>query len=558
MARSDAHALREALVVRLPSSTETGERGAMERELAHYRALFALSAALTAVLDTEGRVTVAADGWRSVVGIDPRAIVGRPFSSVVHPDDAASAEEMLTVLTRAEVVAAHELRLVTPDRGIRSLRCSAARDVASGLVYLVAHDITDLRSTEAAANAAREKAVQASSVKSRFLANMSHEIRTPMNAIIGMTSLVLDTTLTTEQREYLEIVQNSAESLLTIVNDLLDISKIEAGRLTINEVDFELRDCLRSCLAPLALRAKQKGLEFSVSVTGNVADSVRGDPVRLRQIITNLVNNAVKFTHAGSVRVSVSRDDGDASQVLVSVEDTGIGIPEAMQVDIFEAFLQADDSTTKHFGGTGLGLTICREIAELMGGRVWLKSEPGKGSTFSFTARLTNAAFWFDQSLVPKREDLGVLVPHAPPIDKTLRVLVAEDNPTNTKLVVRLLEKLGCQVVAVVNGALALAAATTSVFDLVLMDMQMPEMDGVEATRRIREWEGATHRHVPIVALTANAMKADADACLGAGMDDFLTKPIERALLSNLIERLRGQRTEANASGTQDARGTAG
>jgi CheY-like chemotaxis protein len=243
------------------------------------------------------------------------------------------------------------------------------------------------------------------------------------------------------------------------------------------------------------------------------------------------------------VRVRISREAVDGDLVAVSVSDTGIGIPVDKQRLIFEPFLQADDSTTRNFGGTGLGLTICRELAGLMGGRIWVQSRPGEGSSFHFTAKLVNAAFWFDDQPPPQvPADLGTLgVAPRQHGEMALHVLLAEDNPTNTKLAVRLLDRLGCKVTHVANGALALAAATTLNFDLVLMDMQMPEMDGIEATKRIRAWEAPLGRHVPIIALTANAMKGDAETCRDAGMDDFLTKPIERSQLDHVVERRRGQ-----------------
>jgi signal transduction histidine kinase/CheY-like chemotaxis protein/HPt (histidine-containing phosphotransfer) domain-containing protein len=394
---------------------------------------------------------------------------------------------------------------------------------------------------------AKEIAESHSRAKSQFLANISHEIRTPMNGIIGMTELTLETKLSRIQREYLGMVKGSARSLLTLINDILDFSKIEAGHLHLETIEFGLRTCIDDSLQTLAVRARAKGLNLVVRIDSDVPQSLIGDPARVRQIIINLVDNAIKFTGRGEITVAVGFETRDETQdhVKFSIRDTGIGIPVDKQKLIFEAFAQADGSTTRQYGGTGLGLGICRKLVEQMRGRIWVESSLEKGSVFHFTLPCS----------IPNKSASVIAGPtfyHTPeessavkhPL-RPMRVLIAEDNPVNQAVVVGMLQREGHSVTVAKNGREAVRRYQIERPDLILMDVQMPDLDGIHATREIRATEAASGQHTPIIAMTAYAMKGDSERCLLAGMDGYLSKPLTKECLFDTVASIIGNRREA-------------
>lgn len=385
---------------------------------------------------------------------------------------------------------------------------------------LLQEEVAERRRTEQELARARDAAEGASQAKTTFLASVSHEIRTPMNAILGMTELALATPLTTEQREYLQLAHLSAEGLLNIINDILDFSRMEAHKLHLVYEPFALRESLQVVTKALALTAQKKGLGLSSAVSADVPDGLVGDAGRLRQVLMNLIGNALKFTEQGEVGLRVEMGQRRNGDVVVhfAVSDTGPGIPAAKQALLFQPFSQVDSSLSRKQGGTGLGLAICAQLVALMDGSIDVDSVEGQGSTFHFTAR-------FGLATAPIRARPAALAPQAL-ASRRLRVLLAEDNPVNQKLAVALLQKQGHSVNVATNGHEALALLPQQEFDLVLMDVQMPELDGLETTRRIRAREEGTGRHVPILAMTAYAMPGDRQRCLAAGMDGYLSKPI--------------------------------
>ncbi|MFN4260621.1 MAG: response regulator [Gemmataceae bacterium] len=636
---------------------------------------FDLSLDMLCIADYNGYFRRLNPAWETTLGYSIAEMLNRPYIDFVHPDDRErTLREARKLATGDHISIEFENRYRCKDGSYRWLLWNAVPYPEQNQLYAVAHDITQRKRVEEELQQAKEAAEAANRAKNEFLANVSHEIRTPMNGIIGMTELALETDLTTEQREFLELVKASADSLLTIINDILDLSKIEAGKLHLETVGFPLRDSLGDAIKALSLRAHQKDLELICHIHPDVPDALIGDPLRLRQVIVNLVGNAIKFTPSGEIVVEVEKQEEEGQMVCLhfAVRDTGIGIPADKQRLIFEKFVQVDGSTTRYYGGTGLGLTIAAQLVQLMDGRIWVESEVNRGSTFHFTAwfglqaeppatrerdkdqlrdlpalivddNVTNRrlltellSLWQMKPVVAdggasalellhksheagepfplilldahmpnmdgfqvaeyiqqhpelagatvlllssglqshdmqRGKDLGIAAfltkplkqsellnailaalslarpaPRpAPPTrwpaatEQQWHILLAEDNAVNQRLVLRLLEKRGHRVTVVTNGREAVTAAQQQAFDLILMDVQMPELDGLEATAAIRAWERQHQQpRVPIIALTAYAMIGDRERCLRAGMDDYLSKPIQAAALYEALDRL--------------------
>jgi PAS domain S-box-containing protein len=673
--------------------------------------------------DAAGKCLYTNPRWQSLTGLTIEESLGDGWSRGIHPEDRTSVFEDWNACARSGSDFDREVRYQTPAGETRHVhvRSAAVRDASGTVTEHIGNvlDVTDRKKIEEEMRKARDGAEAATRTKSEFLANMSHEIRTPMNGVIGMTGLLMDTELTADQREYVRMLRGSGEALLTLVNDILDFSKIEAGKLEIEMIDFDLHSVVQEAVSLLAEKAHHKKLELAYLIHPEVPGAVCGDPGRLRQILINLVGNAIKFTQSGEVvlRARLASEEGESRTVRFEVTDTGIGIDPEARERLFQPFTQAEGSTTRRFGGTGLGLAISRQLTELMGGRIGVVSEQGKGSTFWFTLRLekqagdgsvqpppreslrdlrvlvvddntTNRRIVMQQArswgMVPseapgggealallaaasargQRPDLAIIdmqmpemdglqlaraiktdprlagmrlimltsigirghaaeshragyagyltkpagqsqlydciatvmagepagvpaggvaagpvtdgaiddVAPPPPAERPLvtrhslkeakalgqrRILVADDNETNQMVAVQILRRLGYHAEVAANGAEALEAFRTMPFDLILMDCQMPQMDGYEATRAIREAEKATGRHIPIVAATANAMRGDREKCLAAGMDEYLSKPVKMDELKTMLERWISRKPAASAGSTDARRGRA-
>ncbi len=677
---------------------------------------FTLSLDMLCIVGFDGCFKRVNPAWQRVLGYSEEDLLSRSYIDFVHPDDRPATRAEARKLAEGKQVVYFENRFLHKDRTVRWLLWASAPIPEQQVVYGAARDITerkaaeetmaqDARALEDQASrlaqlvreleTAKRRAEDATEMKSAFLANMSHEIRTPLNAILGMTTLALQTSLSAEQQDYLTTVKSSSESLLAIVNDILDFSKIEARRLELEHAELDLRETVGDAAKALAIRAAEKGIELACDVSADVPDAVLGDAGRLRQVLLNILGNAVKFTTEGEVvlRVDVEETSGPGTRLRFSVSDTGIGIPPGKQSQIFESFTQADSSTTRRYGGTGLGLAIALRLVELMGGRLWVESEVGRGSTFHFTAmfgrpkaqapasdakrpqaleglrilvvddnetnrrileemlaswhmkpeatsdaraaiaRLQKAspgerfhvvisdsqmpdvdgfalARWIKQDRQLRSIPVVLLtsagqagdaercrrigvdayltkpVKHSDLLDtlvtlvgvstrrrlprstarsttaspgRALRILVAEDNPVNRKLVTTLLQKRGHSVRAVENGREAVSAVRTARapgFDVVVMDLQMPEMSGLEATRDIRARESPSAGRLPIVALTAHAMQSDRERCVEAGMDGYLSKPIDVDELIATVERFGSDVSESRAETPASAKAT--
>ncbi|WP_051445213.1 PAS domain S-box protein [Desulfocurvus vexinensis] len=504
-----------------------------DERAALYRVIFEHSASGMLSIARDGTIGRINRKFSAIVGWTGEEVAGRQFIDFVAPDSRDMVLANRAVRMRGGTAPdEYELDVIHRDGHPVTVLIQVGMLPESGTAIVSAVDITARKRTEEALLQAKESAERASRIKNEFLANMSHEVRTPLNGILGMAELTLLTTLTGEQRENLEMIRESGRNLLAILNDLLDISRIEAGRMALEASRFSLRNVLRAVEATYRRQAEAKGLALEFDVAGPGMDDLLGDGGRIRQVLSNLVGNALKFTPAGSVRVSawlLDTPPGTARRLLFRVRDTGVGIPAELLDMMFEPFTQADGSFTRRYSGTGLGLGIVRRLVRLMGGVIDVDSEPGQGTAVWFTVPLRPGG-----AAAPQPEARPA-VADAP---RALRVLVAEDNVVNRIYAERLVRELGHSAVAVADGHEALRALAGGGFDLVLMDVQMPGLDGVQATRSIRAGEvPGVDPALPVIAMTAHAMKGDREVFLDAGMDEYVSKPVAPQELRAAIAR---------------------
>ncbi|CAO3413824.1 ATP-binding protein [Azospirillum doebereinerae] len=523
----------------------------MAESEARYRLLADNVTDMILVIRAGGEITYVSPSVRELLGHEPAEIAGRQAAALLHPDDQRSAAAAFNGLEPGAPPVSLIHRIRHRDGRFLWVETSMrpARDDSSAFTVVAAvRDVTERKLYEEQLHEARAAAEAGNRVKSEFLASMSHEIRTPLNGVIGFADLLLGTELTAEQRQYVALQREAGRGLLAIIGDILDYSKIEAGKLELEERGFDLHRLMRDVRDLMSNAASQKGLALELALGAPVPRFVQGDEARIRQILLNLLGNAVKFTERGSVLVSVGvlsadeavgRGDGGATGVAplrFSVSDTGTGIAPSEQAHLFQRFSQGDSSTTRRYGGTGLGLIISKQLSELMGGRIGFHSSPGIGSTF-----------WFELPLPVAAEGRADERPAAATGRRTARILLAEDVPMNQIVTSSILCKAGHMVEVAEDGEAAVEAVRLGQFDLILMDMQMPRMDGLQATAAIRRMEDG-RRAIPIVALTANALADQLQRCLDAGMNDHVTKPIERDTLLATVDRWLGMAPQVQAT----------
>ena len=511
-----------------------------------------------------GKIVYQSPSHTTLLGYARNELLGSSVLELIHEDDLRKWQDMLAkVLTRQEVqTIVHRLRHKDGHYRYFESNCiNLLENKALKAIVINARDLTDRMRAEQEMQKAKEHAEEANKAKSEFLASLSHEIRTPMNAIMGMTDLTLRSKLTQEQQDNLFTVKESARHLLEIINDILDLSKIEAGKVEVENIDFDLDSLLSGIRSLYQKEADNKGLAFFVHKQPDVPRYIQGDPVRLRQILVNLVGNALKFTQSGQVGITVksskpelakkksSKNEFKEVDLLFAVEDSGIGISEDKQKTVFESFAQAEGSTTRKYGGTGLGLSICKKFAELMKGNLWVESAPGQGSVFYFQACFKIAEQRPPSSQIGEAD----YIPGQSSALPALRILVAEDCPANATVTKRFLEELGHTAVVAKDGQQALNLLSGEPFDLLFMDVEMPGMDGLEAASRIRKGEGgAENYNIPIVAMTAHVLREFREKCQDAGMNDFVAKPVDFFQLQNILDKIMSKgKGEATDEGSQ-------
>ncbi len=512
-----------ALAFRPEAAADGGSAG-------HLATFFDVSLDMLVIRELDGTALRVSRSWETNLGWRPDEIEGRRLVDLVHPEDMpGTRDSIVEVETRkpGQPVLGHVNRYRHRDGSYRTLEWRAQR--YDDHIYAVARDVTDRIAGQKALEEAKVAAEAASRAKSDFLANMSHEIRTPLNGVIGIVDALRRTELTPEQREMVDLIQGSGVTLERLVSDILDVSKIEAGRLDIEARQFDLVEGLSGVIELAHNKAAEKGLTFEARQGAGARGLFMGDSTRIGQIVGNLLSNAVKFTARGEVSIDwdVTGDEAGEGELKLVVSDTGVGFDADTGATLFQRFSQADASITRRFGGTGLGLSICRSLAEMMGGVVEARSCPGEGSTFTLILPLPRvvALDEYDGLAAPLPIRMMQTAPMRP-----LRVLLAEDHPTNQRVVQLILAATGAEVVTVENGALAVQAVAEQAFDVILMDMQMPVMDGLTATRAIRAAETGRHR-TPLIMLSANAMAQHRYEALAAGADLHVAKPVTAASL---------------------------
>lgn len=498
-------------------------------------------------IDLNGKCTLCNASCSDMLGYEQAELIGRDMHDLIHnryadqtPYPREKCKILRTCLT-GEAIQADDEVLWRKDGTCFPAEFFSYPQYRHGKIIgavVTFMDITERKQTQNELVIAKEQAEAANIEKSQFLANMSHEIRTPMNGIVGFLQLLEETPLAPEQTEFVKMIKTSTDSLLHVINDILDISKIEAGRMELEQISFDIRSTIESAVILFDAKAKEKGLELNLLISSAIPRFVTGDPTKLWQVISNLVNNAVKFTDQGEVFVEVSlvQEDSTAAEILFAVTDTGIGMSEQETIKLFKPFTQADTSSTRKYGGTGLGLAICHRLLQIMGGEIGVTSAKGKGSTFYFRVKFQKV----NEAVSPSLPGDSVIKEYHPAEeakqDKKLKILVVEDNEINKLFLIKLLGRLKFHCDIAENGAEAVQACLITDYDLIFMDCQMPVMDGYEATRQIRAKTG-DKKHSIIVAMTAFAMKGDAEKCLEAGMDEYLSKPVNPEQVLAILEK---------------------